>query len=234
MGKSYVVTSRYWLLEIYPESAALGWESILESSFFACAVSPLHDCDVWQDSDPPVLRGDHVAGELKKPHYHICLDCGPKNAKSILQITELARKLARDPDHPVLPIPSKGDNCFRGAVRYLIHYDHPTKYQYDISGIKVFNGFKLDQYFTTSEEEYRDLTFALEDWIEEFNLGEYWHLLRSFRQHIDEDYHGVHVIDLYVWTTKHTIHTNSLLKSRKGIYDEERKRSEFKSSSSDF
>lgn len=56
--------SRYWCCELYPDSCNSDYRSIIKSLGVRCAISPLHNSDVFIDGDK--------AGQLKKPHWH-CL-----------------------------------------------------------------------------------------------------------------------------------------------------------------
>ena len=55
--------SRYWCIELYPDSADSDWLDILKSLGIKCAVSPLHEFDIFDKGDKK--------GEYKKPHHHI-------------------------------------------------------------------------------------------------------------------------------------------------------------------
>lgn len=116
-----MVKKRNWGAVIYPESAPEDWQEILKLKGLTFAVSPLHDKDL------------NPTGEAKKPHYHIIM-CftGPTTDTTVNQIMkELNQPIA-------IPLES-----VRGYYRYFTHKDNPEKYQYDDTGIKLFNGFDV-------------------------------------------------------------------------------------------
>lgn len=122
---------RVWTCIVYPESAPENWESILDDKHISFCVSPLHCYDV-----------NELDGELKKAHYHVIFAFEGK--KSFEQVFELTEQLNS-------PIPKRVDSL-RGAVRYLVHYDNPEKFQYSISDIRCYGGFDLADYFQASTQ----------------------------------------------------------------------------------
>ena len=75
----------------------------------------LHDKDTTDD------------GELKKPHYHVVMGTG----QSPYLIAGVSNKLGVPANY------IQFCDGFRGAVRYLIHLDHPDKYQYNATDISA-------------------------------------------------------------------------------------------------
>lgn len=115
------IKKRNWGFVLYPESAPEDWRDILQLKGLAFAVSPLHDKDV------------NPTGEDKKPHYHIILTYGsPTTYKNVKTITD-------ELNQPI-PIPLES---VRGYYRYFTHKDNPEKYQYNESGIELFNAFDV-------------------------------------------------------------------------------------------
>ena len=167
-----ILTGRNWCFLLYPESMVHNAFQVLEDTHFEIAISPLHSLDTYTEDDSAVLVGDHVVGEVKKSHYHVVLHSSQN--KSYNQMLDLARTLARDPDHPVRPILS---HDLRKDVRYLTHEDNKNKVHYDISAITTLNGFDLEKHFNTNAELDDCYTFALEDFMEEFSISEYWSFL---------------------------------------------------------
>lgn len=115
------IKKRNWGFVLYPESAPEDWKDILQLKGLAFAVSPLHDKDI------------NPTGEEKKPHYHIILTYGsPTTYKNVKTITD-------ELNQPI-PIPLES---VRGYYRYFTHKDNPEKYQYNESGIELFNAFDV-------------------------------------------------------------------------------------------
>lgn len=115
-----------WATLLYPESCAADIPSVLQQIKVPCALSPLHDADIREDT-----------GELKKPHYHLVLHYSSLKSQmqvkgDVLQLGGVGAERVRD---------------LYSYVRYLIHIDNPEKAQYDINSIQAFNGFKVDKYF---------------------------------------------------------------------------------------
>lgn len=80
-----------------------------------------HDRDVWTAEDEKTNL-EHVAGELKKPHYHIVL-----RFKHAVWNTALAKDLGIEPNY------LQETRNFDNALLYLLHYNDTDKAQYDIS-----------------------------------------------------------------------------------------------------
>lgn len=129
------VRARIWTFVFYPDSAPENWHEIITSWKVEAYVSPLHDKD---------LNGDN---EEKKPHYHIVIVFSGK--KSPEQIQELSNQLSK-----VKIIPAKNKVADkRIMVRYLVHYDNPEKFQYDIDDILEFGGADKVAYFVGEKED---------------------------------------------------------------------------------
>lgn len=115
-----------WASILYTESCVDDIENALLALKVPCALSPLHDRDICDET-----------GELKKPHYHLLLHY--TSLKSQRQIKE-----------DLEPLGAVGAERVRelGAyAKYLIHANDPDKAQYDIQDLRVFNGFDISKYF---------------------------------------------------------------------------------------
>lgn len=115
-----------WASILYTESCVTDIESALLALKVPCALSPLHDRDICDET-----------GELKKPHYHL-----------LLRYTSL--KSQRQIKEDLEPLGAVGAERVRdlGAyARYLIHADDPDKAQYNIENVREFNGFTICKYF---------------------------------------------------------------------------------------
>lgn len=126
---------RVWTFVFYPDSAPKEWRSIIDGWHTQAFVSPLHDKD---------LNGDN---EEKKPHYHVVLVFGGN--KSADQIQKYSNELSK------VKIIAKKNKVAdkRIMVRYLVHYDNPEKFQYDIDDIVEFGGADKLVFFAGEKED---------------------------------------------------------------------------------
>ena len=138
--------SRTWTIIVYPDSAPKNWREMLDDTRIAWVESPLHDKDVNPD------------GTIKKPHWHIVLMFGSN--KSYSQIKEIDDMLHGAEE------PQKVHNL-KGAIRYLIHFDNPEKYQYKREDIKCHGGADIDQYFALSASSKNEVLWDIIEFIRE-------------------------------------------------------------------
>lgn len=112
--------SRCWCLVLYPEDEThANCIDILEKNRFTYA-GILHDRDTWAEGE----NENHVAGEVKKPHWHIVL-----YVKNPRYRNALAEELGIAPNY--LEVCRSRDS----ALLYLVHDGYPDKYQYDIDDV---------------------------------------------------------------------------------------------------
>lgn len=130
--------SRNWCWLVYPESAPSDWYERLLDLGVPCIVSPCHDKDVDDD------------GCVKKAHYHIIVMYSSKKSRS--QVEEDLAFLNAPGGQPSRDI--------RSSVRYLIHLDHPHKFQYLADDIRSICGASHSDYLTMSKSEQ---AFVLKD-----------------------------------------------------------------------
>lgn len=153
------IKSRTWGIVVYPESAPENWLELIEETYLAFAVSPLHDKDVNPD------------GEIKKSHWHVILTWdGPVTQSA-------ANKLA---DKISAPQPIKLESV-KGAYRYFTHKDNPEKYQYDEKEIRLFNGFDISNHIALTKEEKYEALSRIIDIIENKQFVEYYDLVLHLR-----------------------------------------------------
>lgn len=126
---------RVWTFVFYPDSAPENWQEIIDSWKVEAYVSPLHDKD---------LNGDN---EEKKPHWHLVLVFSGN--KSADQIQTLSDQLSKT------KIVSQKNKVAdkRIMVRYLVHYDNPEKFQYEIDDILEFCGADKLGFFSGEKED---------------------------------------------------------------------------------
>lgn len=119
---------KVWTIIFYEESAPY-WRDELSELGIECVVSPLHDADVWTESDEK-KNPEHKAGELKKPHYHLLADyVNPASYK------EVAEDFAFLNSKNIKYAKSK-----KAMALYLCHLKDPQKAQYSPDGITEFGG----------------------------------------------------------------------------------------------
>lgn len=115
-----------WASLLYKESCVTDIENALLALKIPCALSPLHDRDIHDDT-----------GEVKKPHYHLLLHY--TSLKSRRQVKEDLESLGA--------VGAERVRDLRAYARYLIHIDDADKAQYDIQDLRVFNGFSISKYY---------------------------------------------------------------------------------------
>ncbi len=114
-----------WASIGYVESLAEDWLTVLESTYVACAVSPLHDRDITE------------TGEVKKPHYHLLITF--ESLKSKKQVSEIIGAIGF-----IMPI---AVNSVQGYYEYLCHVNSSNKAQYKRDDIIHINHFDGSKYF---------------------------------------------------------------------------------------
>lgn len=136
MSKTTPDRGRVWTFVFYPgDSAPDNWQEIIEGWHTEAYVSPLHDKD---------LNGDN---EEKKAHRHVVLVF--HGNKSAQQVQELSDQLSK-----VKIIPQKNRVADkRIMVRYLVHYDNPEKFQYEIDDIIEIGGADKLSFFAGEKED---------------------------------------------------------------------------------
>lgn len=144
--------SRTWTIIVYPDSAPKNWREMLDDTRIAWVESPLHDKDVNPD------------GTIKKPHWHIVLMFGSN--KSYSQIKEIDDMLHGAEE------PQKVHNL-KGAIRYLIHFDNPEKYQYKREDIKCHGGADVEQYFELSSASRERILWDIMQFIRDEKITSY-------------------------------------------------------------
>jgi len=143
---------RNYITEIYPDSVNPDWEELLAQCGAKAYVSPLHDSDMWTEKDEK-KNPNHVCGELKKAHRHVCLCYDtPRSINSVRKLCDRLGFVGLEVCESVF-----------GSVRYHMHMDNPEKAQYDIKDELLFGGASLD--VIESEEEKDDIVFEVLDLI---------------------------------------------------------------------
>lgn len=120
--------SRCFEIVLYPESSSYNCSQVLQDivSYYDTWAYILHDKDWLED------------GTQKKPHYHVYVrSSSPRPDDRVSRMTGCPLESIRHV------------KSWRGAIRYLIHFDHPEKAQYDISS--VASSFDIRQYLNNSD-----------------------------------------------------------------------------------
>ena len=114
--------SRSHMLLLYPDDAThmKALETIEKSYDY---VGIIHNKDVWTQEDEK-KNPEHVAGELKKEHYHIIL-----RFKQAVWSTALSKELGIE-EYYIQNI-----KRFENALQYLIHYNDNDKTQYSVDDV---------------------------------------------------------------------------------------------------
>lgn len=186
---------KVWAAILYQESAPKNWKEILESTHVAIAVSPLHDRDIWTESDEEI-DALHVAGTQKKAHWHLVMYF--ESLKSYQQalgvVSSLGIKYVEAVESPT------------AYNRYLCHLDSPEKAQYERKDIVLLNGAKCDQSKPKpTADELQVVRDAILEFVKENGITEYSELVFYALEENKEDW--------AFYIEHHTVYLDSLLKS---------------------
>lgn len=163
-----------WAAIVYPDSAKSTWRQDLKNMCDRLLISPLHDSDA-DDEQIDVNTAPKGSYTVKKPHYHVILAFG--SLKSYNQIQPLITAITT-----VKKIEKVMST--EGAVRYLIHADHPHKYQYNRADIEDYGSCAkmrsaLSDYFVRQigKGEKIDIMFDIKHFIEKYKIYQFTMLL---------------------------------------------------------
>lgn len=145
---------RSWQLVLYDDNPehvkALDW---IREHYRYAAIR--HDLDCWSVSDQEE-NPEHVAGELKKAHWHVLLRF--QNAR---YASSLASEIGIE-ERFLLP-----SFDFKHDLRYLIHADHPDKFQYDkgrVEGTLLIEFNKALKEDKSEDESVLEILSIIESW----------------------------------------------------------------------
>ncbi len=182
---------RVWACIVYGDSAPANWVGIIDSWHIPAAISPLHDRDVWTDEDEQE-DPSHVAGEFKKPHWHVMFYFD--SVKSYSQVFRLLSRLGVNKIEEVLST--------RGYNRYLCHIDNPEKAQYDPDDVRLLGGAKYD--ISTpppSIDEQMDIQGDILDFMRKHSVTEYAELVFWCRDNGKDDWRWYLTTHPNLWGT---------------------------------
>ena len=183
--------SNWWEIILYPESLPEYWRDVIEDTKVPAILSPKHNMDVYTKYDEKkakkLLEDETDLREIerllkikegvkKKDHYHLLVNYGNGANKSISQVQE---DFINPLNAKKYPNPVKTD---RGAVRYLVHMDHPDKFQYRLDEVTIFNGFNCKDYFDISNGDIDNLNTDLCNFIDNHSIANYYELERITRE----------------------------------------------------
>ena len=185
---------RDWAFVVYPESVNPDWLNILQETKLQIAISPLHDKDLNPDFSP------------KKAHWHVLIRYeGPTTFTHVKELTERVGGT----------IPVKIESA-RGMYRYHIHLDNPEKFQYSDRDRILLNGFNTDNLASFTEAEFDTYENEIIDFIEEYNITEYYQLISVLKIKFPTS--------LLKVAKKRTVMLNAYIKSRKFYFKEREKK----------
>ena len=190
--------TRGFAFVLYPESAPDNWRSIIDDFHVMWAESPLHAFDV-----------DPGTGELKKPHWHICLNFD--SVKTLEQVKKLI-----EPLNGTIPIPL---NSVRGMIRYFAHLDNPEKYQYPVDQIIGHGGMDVADLLRLSASARYAMIRKMCKYISESNITEFYQLMDYAMEEKFEDWfpllcdNSADVVNQYIKSNRERV-TREILKGR--------------------
>lgn len=155
----------------YPESAPDNWREIVDS-WHVQALAILHDQDE------------------KKPHYHLLLMFS--SMKSLPQVHAMTDQLGSKELQPSYDM--------RASARYLLHLDHPHKFQYSFDALESFSGASALDLAAPIGDPSGDVM----SWVREQGILEYCDLI---------DYCLDQKREWYVWCRNHTVFLRGYLMS---------------------
>ncbi len=187
--------TRNWTVIFYPDDLPEDWVQRVNDQHFKWIQSPLHNKDYNAD------------GEFKKEHYHALFMFSV--VKSLEQIRSLLIELFGVSENGSIigVAPPKQVTDRSALVRYMAHLDNPEKAQYDIADIIGHNGADVAEVMKRTSTEMREMTIAMEIYIEDNNITELSDFVKAIREVQPEWYTIV--------STKMTIYFNAFIRSRR-------------------
>lgn len=151
--------SRHWSFLVYEDSGDIKkTEEIILKTGYQAFRSPLHNKDTWTEDDEKE-NPEHVAGALKKPHYHVTILF--PNPRAMKSVVELFKSVGVQYAEPVSSI--------SGSYDYTTHKNSPDKYQYD-EAPTTYNRFAISDYRPTSKADIRQRALMLVNYIRNYNI----------------------------------------------------------------
>lgn len=180
------IKGKYWGFIFYPESMN-SWEIIEEKLIqygYRVAISPLHDKDVDEN------------GQNKKPHYHGIIVFN--NTTTETYANKVCSEVFASTRVVLL-------GSVRSMYRYHCHEDDSSKFHYNNSDRRFYNGFNIIDFSFPTESEQLGKQIEADLYVKESGITEYSDLIYSLIDNGD--------FELYKFVTSHSIHYNALLRS---------------------
>lgn len=169
---------------VYPDSKFLNpkWRENLELLGHKSIISPIHDKDVFE-SDVLDENGNikYKKGDLKKPHYHICVF--RKNATTLNSCI----KHMKDNIDSSITFVKILSGTIQANFDYMSHKNAPSKAQYNQEEVVCLNGFNPIDYVTQTRSEKINLTKEIYIYIENNGLEEFSDLIQMLIMEEKED-----------------------------------------------
>lgn len=132
--------TRNYATVVYPESAPINWQGILQEQLVPAFISPIHDKDINSD------------GSMKKAHYHVMVLY--EGVKTQEQAQEVFSQIGGVGIEPI--------KCARAYARYLCHLDNPDKAQYSIDDVISLSGADYNTMINLASDKYNAIGEMLE------------------------------------------------------------------------
>lgn len=162
-------------LIVYPDSTSLNpnWRENLERLGHKAIISPIHDKDTY---DKDITYGDgnitHKKGDLKKPHYHVCVF--RDNATTL---NSCKKTMQSNVDSSIQYI-----EVLRGTIQasydYMSHKNAPHKAQYNQEDVVCLNGFNPFDYQKQTRSDKLNCTKEIYIYIENNTIEEFSDLIQ--------------------------------------------------------
>jgi len=146
--------TRNYATMVYPDSAPVGWHTILAEHKVPALISPLHANDIDPDGTP------------KKAHWHVIIMF--ENVKTEAQAIEIFDTIGG--------VGIEALKSLRGHSRYLCHLDNPEKAQYKTDDVISLCGADY-QAIIALESDKLNVLREMRAWCEETQTVSYAELL---------------------------------------------------------
>lgn len=166
---------RNFAVIVYPDSKSLNpkWRENLQRLGHKAIISPIHDKDVY-DTDVIDDNGNikYKKGDLKKPHYHICVF---RANATTLKSCKKTMKANIDSSIDWIEVLRGTPNA---SYDYMSHKNAPDKHQYNQEEVVCLNGFNPIDYVKQSRSEKINLTKEIYIYIENNEIEEFSDLIQ--------------------------------------------------------
>lgn len=166
---------RNFAVIVYPDSKFLNpkWRENLERLGHKAIISPIHDKDLYE-SDVIGDNGDikHKKGDLKKPHYHVCVF---RTNATTLKSCKKTMQANIDSSIDWIEILRGTPNA---SYDYMSHKNAPHKAQYNQEDVICLNGFSPFDYQKQTRTDKLNCTKEIYIYIENNTIEEFSDLIQ--------------------------------------------------------